>query len=50
MSMKKDPDNIKQSSRLGKEEVKKRLIDSLVYNANINTEDLKKRADRVKGY
>ena len=46
--MKKDPDSTKQSSRLSKEEIKKRLIDSFACNENISTEDLNARANRVK--
>ena len=49
--MKKDSNSTKQSSRrLSKEEIKKWLIESLVYNNNINTEYLNARADRVEGY
>ena len=49
--MKKDSNSTKESSRrLSKEEIKKWLIESLVYNNNINTEDLNARADRVEGY
>ena len=49
--MKKDSNSTKQSSRrLSKEEIKKWLIESLVYNNNINTEDLNARADRLEGY
>ena len=48
--MKKDSDSTKQSSRLSKEEIKKRLIDSFVYNENINTKDLIELEDRVEGY
>ena len=49
--MKKDSNSTKQSSRrLSKEEIEKWLIESLVYNNNINTEDLNARADRVEGY
>ena len=40
----------KGSDRLSKKEIKKQLIDSLVYNENINTADLNKREDRVKDY
>ena len=40
----------KDSDRLSKEDIKKRLIVSLVYNENIITADLNKREDRVKGY
>ena len=40
--MKKHPDVVKESSRrLSKEEIKKQLIDSFVYNENIDKEDLK---------
>ena len=48
--MKKDSDSTKQLSRLSKEEIKKRLIDSFVYNENINTKDLNELEDRVEGY
>ena len=48
--MKKDSDSTKQSSRLSKEEIKKQLIDSFVYNENINTKDLNELEDRVEGY
>ena len=47
----KDTDSTKQSSRrLSKEEIKKRLMDSFVYNKNINTEDLNEQAKRVEDY
>ena len=48
--MKKDSDSTKQSKRLSKEEIKKRLIDSFVCNENINTEDFNARANKVEGY
>ena len=48
--MKKDSDSTKQSSRLSKEETKKWLIDSLVYNENINTKNLNEHAGRAEGY
>ena len=48
--MKKDSDSTKQSSRLSKEEIKKWLIDSLVYNENINTKNLNEHAGRAEGY
>ena len=44
-------DSTKQSSRgLNKKEIKKQLIDSLVYNMNINTEDVNERVNRVEDY
>ena len=46
--MKKD--DTKQPPKPSKEEIKKRSIDSLVCNENINTEDLNERADKVKDY
>ena len=49
--MKKESDSTKQSlRRLGKEEIIKQLIDSLVYNENVNKEDLNARANRVEDY
>ena len=48
--MKKDSDSTKQSSRLSKEEIKKWLIDSLVYNENINAKNLNEHAGRAEGY
>ena len=49
--MKKESGSTKQSSRrLSKEEIIKQLIDSLVYNENVNKEDLNARANRVEGY
>ena len=51
LQLKKRSDNSKQSSRrFSKEEIKKRLIDSLVYNENIDKEDLNVRANRVEYY
>ena len=39
LQLKKDSDSTKQSSRrLSKEEIKKQLIDAVVYNENIDTE------------
>ena len=47
----KDTDRTKQASRrLIKEEIKKQLMDSIVYNKNINTEDLNERGNRVEDY
>ena len=47
--MKKDSSGIKSSSRrLSKEETKKRLRESLVYNENINTKDLNEQANMVE--
>ena len=51
LQLKKRSDSSKQSSRrFSKEEIKKRLIDSLVYNENIDKEDLNVRANRVEYY
>ena len=42
-------DNIKQlSRRLGKEQIKQQLTDSLGFNENTDKEELNMRADRVK--
>ena len=38
------------SRRLRKEEIKKRLMDSLVYNENIDREDLNEWANIVESY
>ena len=47
----KDTDRTKQASRrLIKEEIKKKLMDSVVYNKNINTEDLNEWGNRVEDY
>ena len=47
--MKKDSSVTKQSSRrLIKEGIKKRLMDSLVHNENIDTADLNERANIVE--
>ena len=47
----KDTDRTKQASRrLIKEEIKKQLLDSIVYNKNINTEDLNEWGNRVEEY
>ena len=49
--MEKDSDSPKQSwRRLSKEKFKKWLIDSLVYNENINTEDLNEQGYKVEDY
>ena len=49
--MKKRSDSTIQSSRrLSKKETKKQLIDSLVYDDKINTEDLNMRVNRVEDY
>ena len=46
-----DTDRTKQAStRLSKEEIKKKLMDSVVYNKNINTEDLNEWGNRVEDY
>ena len=49
--MEKDSDSTKQSwRRLSKEKFKKWLIESLVYNENINTEDLNEQGYKVEDY
>ena len=51
--MKKDSGSIKQwSRRLSKEETRKGLMESLVYNQKINTEylNLKRKAIKVESY
>ena len=49
--MEKDSDSTKQSwRRFSKEKFKKWLIDSLVYNENINTEDLNEQGYKVEDY
>ena len=46
--MKKDSSSIKHSSGgLSKEEIKKRFLESLVYNGNFNTNDLNEWANIV---
>ena len=51
LQLKKRSDSSKQSSiRFSKEEIKKRLIDSLVYNENIDKEDLNVRANGVEDH
>ena len=51
LELKKRSDSSKQSSiRFSKEEIKKRLIDSLVYNENIDKEDLNVRANGVEDH
>ena len=49
--MKKDYENMKQlSRRFSKEEIKKRLMDSLVYNENIDRESLNEQTNIVEIY
>ena len=49
--MKKDSDSAKQSSRRpSKEEIKKPLMDLLIYKKSIDTEDLNERANIVESY
>ena len=49
--MKKDYEKIKQlSRRFSKEEIKKRLMDSLVYNENIDRESLNEQTNIVEIY
>ena len=51
LQLKKRSDSSKQSSiRFSKEEIKKRLIDTLVYNENIDKEDLNVRANGVEDH
>ena len=51
LQSKKHSESSKQSSiRFSKEEFKKRLIDSLVCNENIDKEDLNVRANRVEDH
>ena len=51
LELKKRSDSSKQSSiRFSKEEIKKRLIGSLVYNENIDKEDLNVRANGVEDH
>ena len=45
--MKKHPNTVKQSRRFNKEQIKKQLLDSFVYD-RINKEDLRTKADNVK--
>ena len=47
----KDSGSTKQSSRrLSKEDIKKRIMELLVYNESINTEDLNERAYKAESY
>ena len=47
----KDSGSTKQSSRrLSKEDIKKRIMESLLYNESINTEDLNERAYKAESY
>ena len=46
--MKKHPNAVKQSRRFNKEQIKKELLESFVYDENINKEDLFARVDTVK--
>ena len=45
--MKKHSNAVKQSRRLNKEQIKKQLLDSFVYD-DVNKEDLSARADAIK--
>ena len=45
--MKKDPNAVRQSRRFNKEQIRKQLLDSFVYD-EINKEDLSAGADNVK--
>ena len=47
----KDSGSTKQSSRrLGKEDIKMWIMESLLYNESINTEDLNERAYKAESY
>ena len=49
--MKKDADNTKESSRrVSKQEIRKKLLDSLLYNGNIDTGDLNEQVKRKEDY
>ena len=48
--LKKYPNVVKQSKRLKKEQIKKQLLDSFVYNENITKEDLSAWVDTVEDY
>ena len=43
------PNAVKQSRRLNKEQIKKKLLDSFVYKENITKEDLSTGVDTVEG-
>ena len=47
--MTKHPNAVKQLRRLNKDQIKKQLYDSLVYD-DTNKEDLSARADAIKDY
>ena len=46
--MQKGPKNPKKTRRLNKEEIKKQLIDSIVNNDIIETQELNEKADKVE--
>ena len=46
--MKKHPNAVKQSRRFSKELIQKQLLDSFLYEENINKEDLSARVDTLK--
>ena len=48
--MKKHPYVVKQSKRLNKEQTKKQLLESFVYNENITKEDLGAQVDTIEDY
>ena len=48
--LKKHPNVVKQSKRLNKEQIKKQLLESFVYNENITKEDLSAWVDTVEDY
>ena len=51
LQLKKDADNTKESSRgVSKQEIRKKLLDSLLYNGNIDTGDLNEQVKRKEDY
>ena len=48
LQLKEHSNAVKQSRRFNKEQIKKQLLDSLVYDENINEEDLSVRVGNVK--
>ena len=48
LQLKKHSNAVKQSRRFNKEQIKKQLLDSFVYDENINEEDLSVRVGNVK--
>ena len=48
LQMQKGSENPKKTRRLNKEEIKKQLIDSIVNNDIIKTQELNEKADKVE--